>query len=80
MVADLGSPWGRFPGAGTDKEESTSTTVSYTQLDVYKRQELQQAVKEAQPFFASLDSLPIYNKGGKQAVLKVYSTKTFSNF
>ena len=29
-------------------------------------EELQQAVKEAQPFFASLDSLPIYNKGGKQ--------------
>ena len=28
--------------------------------------------KEAQPFFASLDSLPIYNKGGKQAVLKRY--------
>ncbi|MFR2024641.1 MAG: hypothetical protein ACLS35_01085 [Odoribacter splanchnicus] len=35
-------------------------------------EELQQAVKEAQPFFASLDSLPIYNKGGKQAVLKRY--------
>lgn len=34
--------------------------------------ELQQAVKEALPFFASLDSLPIYNKGGKQAVLKRY--------
>ena len=35
-------------------------------------EELQQAVKEAQPFFASLDSLPIYNKGSKQAVLKRY--------
>ena len=35
-------------------------------------EELQQAVKEAQPFFASLDSLPIYNKGGKQVVLKRY--------
>lgn len=35
-------------------------------------EELQQAVKEAQPFFASLDSLPIYNKGGKQSVLKRY--------
>ena len=35
-------------------------------------EELQQAVKEAQPFFASLDSLPVYNKGGKQAVLKRY--------
>lgn len=34
--------------------------------------ELQQAVKEALPFFASLDSLPIYNKGGRQAVLKRY--------
>ncbi len=34
--------------------------------------ELHQAMKEAQPFFASLDSLPIYNKGGKQAVLKRY--------
>lgn len=35
-------------------------------------EELHQAVKVAQPFFASLDSLPIYNKGGKQAVLKRY--------
>lgn len=35
-------------------------------------EELQQAVKEAQPFFASLDSLSIYNKGGRQAVLKRY--------
>lgn len=35
-------------------------------------EELLQAVKEAQPFFASLDSLPIYNKGGKQTVLKRY--------
>lgn len=34
--------------------------------------ELRQAVKAAQPFFASLDSLPIYNKGGRQAVLKRY--------
>lgn len=34
--------------------------------------ELHQAMKEAQPFFASLDSLPIYNKGGKPAVLKRY--------
>ena len=35
-------------------------------------EELMQAVKEVQPFFASLDSLPVYNKGGKQAVLKRY--------
>lgn len=35
-------------------------------------EELHQAMKEAQPFFASLDSLPVYNKGGKQAVLKRY--------
>lgn len=35
-------------------------------------EELHQAVKEALPFFASLDSLPVYNKGGKQAVLKRY--------
>lgn len=35
-------------------------------------EELQRAVTEALPFFASLDSLPIYNKGGKQAVLKRY--------
>ena len=34
--------------------------------------ELMQAVKEVQPFFDSLDSLPIYNKGGKQVVLKHY--------
>lgn len=34
--------------------------------------ELHQAVTAAQPFFASLDSLPIYNKGGRQAVLKRY--------
>ncbi len=34
--------------------------------------ELNQAVTAAQPFFSSLDSLPIYNKGGKQAVLKRY--------
>lgn len=35
-------------------------------------EELHQTMKEAQPFFASLDSLPVYNKGGKQAVLKRY--------
>lgn len=35
-------------------------------------EKLLQAAKEALPFFASLDSLPIYNKGGKQAVLKRY--------
>ena len=35
-------------------------------------EELMQAVKEVQPFFAFLDSLPVYNKGGKQAVLKRY--------
>ena len=35
-------------------------------------EELMQAVKEVQPFFASLDSLPVYNKSGKQAVLKRY--------
>lgn len=35
-------------------------------------EELHQAMNEAQPFFASLDSLPVYNKGGKQAVLKRY--------
>ena len=35
-------------------------------------EELLQSVKEAQPFFASLDSLPIYKKGGKLAVLKHY--------
>ena len=35
-------------------------------------EELMQAVKEAQPFFASLDSLPIYNNSGKQASLKRY--------
>lgn len=35
-------------------------------------EELHQAMKEAQPFFASLDSLPVYNKGGKQAVLNRY--------
>lgn len=34
--------------------------------------ELHQAVEEARPFFASLDSLPISDKGGKQAVLKRY--------
>lgn len=35
-------------------------------------EELHQSMKEAQPFFASLDSLPVYNKGGKQAVLNRY--------
>lgn len=35
-------------------------------------EELNQAMREAQPFFASLDSLPIYNKGGRQAVLRRY--------
>ena len=35
-------------------------------------EELRQAAKEAQPFFSSLDSIPAYNKGGKQAVLKRY--------
>lgn len=34
--------------------------------------ELHQAVKEAQPFFTSLGSLPVYDKGGKQVVLKQY--------
>lgn len=34
--------------------------------------ELKQAAKSAQPFFASLDSLPIYNKGGRKAVMKRY--------
>lgn len=34
--------------------------------------ELKQAAKAAQPFFASLDSLPIYNKGGRKAVMKRY--------
>lgn len=35
-------------------------------------EELHQTVKEAQTFFASLDSLPVYNKGGRQAVMKRY--------
>ena len=33
---------------------------------------LKQAANAAQPFFASLDSLPIYNKGGRKAVMKRY--------
>ncbi|MDO4932480.1 MAG: hypothetical protein Q4E63_07555 [Prevotellaceae bacterium] len=35
-------------------------------------EELHQTMKEVQPFFASLDSLPVYNKSGKQAVLNHY--------
>ena len=34
--------------------------------------ELKQAANTAQPFFASLDSLSIYNKDGKKAVMKRY--------
>lgn len=34
--------------------------------------DLKQAANAAQPFFVSLDSLPIYNKGGKKAVMKRY--------
>lgn len=35
-------------------------------------EKLLQAAKEVQPFFTSLDSLPIYKKGGKKAVLRRY--------
>ena len=42
------------------------------QTNIYAEDtELKQAAKAAQPFFASLDSLPIY-KGGRKAVMKRY--------
>lgn len=37
-----------------------------------KDEELRLAVKKAMPFFASLDSLPVYNKGGRKAVVGRY--------
>lgn len=40
-------------------------------------EELHQAVNEAQPFFASLDSLPVYNKDGKQAVYLLMMVQPF---
>lgn len=43
------------------------------QTNIYANDaELKDAAKAAQPFFASLDSLPIYNKGGKKSVMKRY--------
>lgn len=35
-------------------------------------EDLRQTVRKVQPFFSSLDSLPIYNKGGKRAVMSRY--------
>lgn len=59
---------------------ASSKTRNYHDLVYLKEQtniyaddaELKQAAKVAQPFFASLDSLSIYNKGGKKAVMKRY--------
>lgn len=59
---------------------ASSKTRNYHDLVLLKEQtniyaddtELKQAANAAQPFFASLDSLPIYNKGGKKAVMKRY--------
>ena len=59
---------------------ASSKTRNYHDLVLLKEQtniyvddsELKQAANAAQPFFASLDSLPVYNKGGKKVVMKRY--------